>query len=270
MVARRRLKTPQKSPVSTAAPAARLATFGPPLLIEGEDAVAYDQLLARICTAVNPVDIIDEMFISDVISLEWEVLRWRRLKLSLMGACGLKALEQFLCNEELEYDLYSEHFTDHLAEVLQEHLPEDQADVLAHECARNEPDAVDKVNKVLTDINRRMDNLLDHAKARKAKELVQEYARREPGAVKLVNELLTRGGVTMDALMADALTKKLDVIERIDRLTIIAENRRNASLREIERRRTVLGETLRRSVEEFEDAEYDEIAPTPAKGKSAH
>jgi hypothetical protein len=48
--------------------AQRLALFGPPLLIAGEDAAAYDQLLARICAAVRPVDIIDEMFIADVVS----------------------------------------------------------------------------------------------------------------------------------------------------------------------------------------------------------
>ena len=39
----------------------------------------------------------------------------------------------------------------------------------------------------------------------------------------------------------------LEYIERIDRLTTIAESRRNSSLREIDRRRAVLGETLRRS-----------------------
>jgi len=40
--------------------AQRLLLFGPPLL-EGEDAAAYDQLLARICAAAKPVDIIDEI-----------------------------------------------------------------------------------------------------------------------------------------------------------------------------------------------------------------
>ena len=55
--------------------AQRLALFGPPLLIEGEDAAAYDQLLDRICAAVKPVDIIDEIFIADVVPSEWEVLR---------------------------------------------------------------------------------------------------------------------------------------------------------------------------------------------------
>jgi len=30
----------------------RLAVFGPPLLLEGEDAASYDELLARVCAAV--------------------------------------------------------------------------------------------------------------------------------------------------------------------------------------------------------------------------
>ena len=44
----------------------RLALFGPPPVIEGEDAAAYEQLLARICAAVKPVDIIEQIFIADV------------------------------------------------------------------------------------------------------------------------------------------------------------------------------------------------------------
>ena len=113
-----------------------------------------------------------------------------------------------------------------------------------------------------------MNKVLNDAKRRKAKELVQEYVRREPDAVTLVHELLTDAGMSMDALMADALAKKLDDIERIDRLTTIAESRRNASLHEIERRRAVLGETLRRSVQEIEDGEFEEIETTPAQGKN--
>jgi hypothetical protein len=253
-----------------------LTLFGQPQLLEGEDAAAYDQLLARICAAVKPVDIVDEMFIADVIFLEWEVLRWRRLKLSLIRAGGLAGLEEFL-KEELGYELYADYFADHLAEILRDNLPEDeaedeaedQAEVLAHECARNEPGAVDKVNKIFAGINLDIDNVLDNARTLKAKELGQGYARREPDAVTLVDELLTGGGVTMDDLMASALSDKFDDIERLDRLTAIAENRRNANLREIDRRRAVLGETLRRSVQEIEDAEFEEIQEMPAKGKAA-
>jgi hypothetical protein len=56
----------------------------------------------------------------------------------------------------------------------------------------------------------------------------------------------------------------LDYIERIDRLTTIAEDRQNASLREIDRRRAILGENLRRSLKEIEADEFRVI-----EGKSA-
>ena len=248
----------------------RLALFGPPLLLEGEDAAAYDQLLARICAAVKPVDVIDEMFVADVVSLEWEVLRWRRLKWSLIRARANKVLEDLL-RENLEYDLYAEHFADQLAEILRDNVPEDKAEdaqMLARKCARNEPDAVDNVNKFLAGIDRDMDDVLDGARARKAKELVQEYVGREPDAVTLIDQLLTGAGKSMDGLTADALAERLDVIERIDRLTTIAESRRNVSLHEIDRRRAVLGETLRRSVQEIEDGEFEVIETTPAKGRN--
>jgi hypothetical protein len=100
--------------------------------------------------------------------------------------------------------------------------------------------------------------------------LVKQYVRRETDAVTLIDELLTAAGASMGSFMANALTEKLDDIERIDRLTSIAESRRNASLREIDRRRAVLGETLRRSVQEIEEAEFEEVVEaTPAEGKNA-
>ena len=134
--------------------------------------------------------------------------------------------------------------------------------------ARNEADAVAKVKKILFGRLLNMDQVLDDAKRRKAKELVQEYVRREPDAVTLVHELLTDAGVSMDRFMAYALVQKLDDNERIDRLIATAESRRDASLREIERRRAVLGKTLRRSVQEIEDGEFERIETTPAQGKN--
>jgi hypothetical protein len=250
----------------------RLAVFGPPLLLEGEDAAAYDELLGRICAAVKPVDVIDEIFIADVASLEWELLRWRRLKWTLMQETGLKALELFLVEQfESNYALHEKHFQRYLAEILQNKLPEEQADsaeMLAAECAPPTDEANDKLDEVLSSIGLNMDTVLDDARADKAKELVQEYVRGERDAVTLIHELLTDAGVSMDTFMANALREKIDAIERIDRLTAIAESRRNAALREIGRRRAVLGETLRHSMQEIEDGELV-IEPTAAEGKNA-
>src|SRR6516225_5154776 len=161
----------------------RLAVFGPPLLLEGEDAAAYDELLARVYAAVKPADIIDEMFIADIAALEWEVLRWRRLKWTLMQETGLKALERFLVEQlESNYALHEEHFQSYLAEILQNKLPEEQADsaeMLAAECTPNTEEADDKLVKVLGSIGLNVLTVLDDARADKAKELVQEYVQGE-------------------------------------------------------------------------------------------
>jgi hypothetical protein len=140
---------------------------------------------------------------------------------------------------------------------------------LARACSRNETDAVDKVKECLAGIGLELDHILNRAQARKAKELVQGYVRREPGAVKLIDRLLARASKSIEAFTADASVHELDNLERIDRLATIAESRRNASLREIDRRRAALGETLRRSLQQVEADEFKVIEVTPAKGKSA-
>jgi hypothetical protein len=254
---------------STSKTISRWSLFGPPPILEGEDAAAYDELVGRICAAVKPVDVIDEIFMADVATSEWEVLRWRRLKLSLLRARALKALEGFL-RDKLDYDLYREHFVDELTPILQDNLAEDQAEdlaqTLAHECARNDPDAVDKVNHVLAGIGLEMKHILQRGKTLKAKELTQQYVRRESDAVEFIDKRLATAGVSIETLTTEALAQDLGYIERIDRLATIAEGRRNASLHEIDRRRPILSETLRRSVQEVEDSEV--IETTPAKGEA--
>jgi len=69
-------------------------------------------------------------------------------------------------------------------------------------------------------------------------ELVKEYVRQD--AVTEIQELLADAGLSLEALTADELADRpeyLDYIERVDRPVSIAESRRNASPREIERRR---------------------------------
>ena len=68
--------------------------------------------------------------------------------------------------------------------------------------------------------------------------------------------------------MVRVLPVELDKIERIDRLITVAETRRNAMLREIDRRRAVLSEALRRQVQEVE-AEFEVIEKAPTEEKSA-
>jgi hypothetical protein len=242
--------------------------FGPPPLFLGEDAAAYDDLHARFRAAVGPVDILEEMLVAEVVFSTWEVLRWHRLESSLARVDGVKALAEFL-SEKIGYSLYAEEFATELASTLEANLRQDQAEQLADACARDEQEANDKVDQILDGSNLSIDRILDSAKQRKAEELARKYARREPETVKFVHKILASASVNIDDVLANSLIDTLDAIERISRLAYIAERRRTAILREIDRRRAILGEKVRRSVKEIEDAEFQVVEPTPAKRKTA-
>jgi len=76
--------------------AARLALFGPPPLIEGEDAAAYDELLVRISADVKPADILEDIWVRDVVDFTWEIFALRRLKVNLMTATSHKGVRAIL------------------------------------------------------------------------------------------------------------------------------------------------------------------------------
>jgi hypothetical protein len=46
-----------------------LALFGPAPLFEGEDTAAYDELLVRISETVKPADIVEEIWVRDIVDL---------------------------------------------------------------------------------------------------------------------------------------------------------------------------------------------------------
>jgi hypothetical protein len=66
--------------------ASHLEIFGPPPLLDGESQEAYDTLLARVTGTVSPKDIIEEIWVPDIVNLVWEILRLRRLKVALLSS----------------------------------------------------------------------------------------------------------------------------------------------------------------------------------------
>src|SRR6516225_4264089 len=110
------------SKVSISKAVSEHSLFAPPPLLEGEDAAAYDELYGRVCAAVKPVDVIDEMLIVDFVVLELDILRWRRWKSNRIRERGLEALNDFL-REELDYKHYRKRFTDDLTDILRSNLP---------------------------------------------------------------------------------------------------------------------------------------------------
>lgn len=81
--------------VPAAAPGvAAEAVFGATPLVDGEDAVAYADLLARVGATVRPADILEEIWVRDVVDLVWEGQRLRRLKVHVVNAVLYRGVRQ--------------------------------------------------------------------------------------------------------------------------------------------------------------------------------
>ena len=205
-------------PKSPAAPKSQSLTrgsiFGPAPILEGENAAAYDELLAQVSSALKPSDIVEEIWVRDVVDLTWEIFRGRRLKNCLVAAAVPNALREIL-SPLVDAQAYSEWMNT----------------------------------------------------------LVKQWTAQKPSAIKRVNKYLASKKLTFDTVIARALRNQIDSIERIDRSITIAEGRRNAVLREIDRRRATFAQTLRGKVHEIEDAEFETIEPkaiTPNDATTKH
>src|SRR6476620_10589384 len=84
----RELPMTQKRKSSSTAKSEVLAIdgiFGAPPILPGEDASAYEVLLARVSAGVKPADIIEKIWVRDVVDLTWEIFRLRRIKAELVS-----------------------------------------------------------------------------------------------------------------------------------------------------------------------------------------
>jgi hypothetical protein len=170
-------------------------------LIPGENAESYNDLLARISGTLQPSDILEEIWVRDVVDLVWDAFRLRRLKAHLLKAAAHEGMAQ-LIGPLLDWNLTGQ-------------------------------------------ISRR-------------------WAIGHEEAVNTVKTTLAAADMDMDSVMARTLALKIHEIERIDRMTMAAEARRNAVLREIERHRASFARTLRRTVDDVEEADVRMLAAQQA------
>ena len=65
------------------------------------------------------------------------------------------------------------------------------------------------------------------------------------------------------------LALKLEQIERIDRMIMSAEARRNAILREVDRHRASVAQALRQAADNIEDTQFEEVGAKQIMDRSA-
>ena len=95
-----------------------------------------------------------------------------------------------------------------------------------------------------------------------AETLAEGWAARKSDVAEEVNKTLTSAGLTNDSILAQTFSLKVNDIERIEHMMALAEARRNATLREIDRHRQTLGQKLRRAAQQLEDDQFRVIEHT--------
>lgn len=177
----------------------RFAFLGLAPLIEGEDPAHYEELLAQIANAVQPSDMMEEIWLRDIVDLTWDISRYRRLKTALLNVT---------INEEIAQSI----------------APAVAAFASTGSASENEPENYDD-----------QDNAVD------------------------VEKVSGGFGVDQNLIVVRSCIANLGTIERLERLTMEAEGRRNAALREIERHRAAFAGKLRRAAHDIHDAEFEEV-----------
>src|SRR3954470_23731783 len=72
------------------------ALFEQPPLLPGEDSETYNRLLTGVAVSVAPTDVIEWLWVKDVIDLTWEMQRLRRLRAALLIGARREALDNVL------------------------------------------------------------------------------------------------------------------------------------------------------------------------------
>ena len=103
-----------------------------------------------------------------------------------------------------------------------------------------------------------------------AHDLSKAWSARDPDAIKTVEELLAARGLTMDQAAARGFEARIEIFERIDRMAMAAEARRNAALRELERHRASLAQALRQASDDIIEAEYQTLSKLSLGGRTLH
>jgi hypothetical protein len=82
-------------------------------------------------------------------------------------------------------------------------------------------------------------------------------------SIENLEQILAAAGLDSEAIWAQTLAVRLDDFERIDRMIMQKEVRRNGARREIDRGRAAAAERLRNAIEDTADMEVEE-APSVA------
>jgi hypothetical protein len=181
-----------------------IAYLGAPPLVPGEDAAAYDRLLASVIDTVKPQDVMEVIWVREYTDETWDILRYRRASARLIEAGKAQALA-----DTLRWAMINDTEFQYFPQL--------------------------------------------------ADELASKWSQGDPAAIEKIKTLLAPSALTEDALNAQAVSRKLDDIERLDRMVLTKEVRRDKALREIDLHRVSFSVQTRRIAKQLTGEGYSVI-----------
>ena len=171
-------------------------------LLDGEPVADFENFQNACHADLKPKGITESIWVDDFIQYEWEILRLRRMRISILQSSRQDALDRLL-NSLIPYDL--------MGRVAREHL--------AFNWSINDPDSVEEVNSILE-----------------------------------------AHGLSSDAVIAEAFKNQMDTLEKLDRLIENCSRRRDAALRNLEKRRDELAARMRNLSSSVSDGAFVEVS----------
>jgi hypothetical protein len=140
-----------------------LPIFGPPPLLKGEDAAAYDDLLARVSGNLKPSDTFEEIWVREIVDLIWERFRWRGHLASFHESAIPKTLARIL--QPLTQNDPEAHGTSLMAKLKAAGDTHNAGEKLAYEWAAGDKTAIERVQGKLVSAGMTMASVVAQATA---------------------------------------------------------------------------------------------------------
>lgn len=198
-------------------------------LVPGEDVAEYEAILLGVAGDVRPRGFVEWVWVKDYVDNLWEGLRYRRVLKTLFD---LSKTEHRQTNRSLPPHVLAERLAA-LKVPWQLNRPDTVTEREAQEAFYN-------VEKSLAELR------------------VREARDEQLREAELIHP------ANLDQALTEAYLKHGDDLERVSRLNQASDRRRDAALRELERRRAGRAEQLRRKSDEILDAEFV-VTPRPER-----
>ena len=244
MVERRRSSTSNQISISL---------LGPPPRLEGEDVAVYEELMARLHRDLKPRDVIEQIWMRDIVDNTIEILRYRRFRTKLLNSLILEAREKAL-NSAVDDEL------NRLVDEEWEPPPEVQQKSLLDQI-REEKERRRKLEKGIDLPPSRPEPEPEPEPESESWAECKERLQEEPAVVEKLRKVResVQSELDLEHIAAEEFVGVLHDIERIDNLISIAERRRNAVVHEMDRHRAEFAQRMREKLHEIEDADFQTI-----------